>query len=80
MILAEVLSSANQVRANNHLIVIGLVTDPLVKALWQREARIEEDRLFIYGFGELSGPVGYIESDRNPFMHSIDVARTPYEM
>jgi len=59
-------------RAYNHVIVVGLPDDPIIQAAWQREALIGKDGIYIFGFGNL-------ESDRNPFLHSIGVKTTPYE-
>lgn len=66
-------------RAYAHLILIGLPTDPMIRLAWQREARIEEQGIYIYDFGHFTGNVGYIESDRNPFLHSPTVKIAPYE-
>jgi len=66
-------------RAYSHLVVVGLPTDPIIAQAWQRNARVEEDGFYIFGFGELRGILGYIESDRNPFLHSAAVASTPFE-
>jgi len=76
---ATLLSSPYQDRAFNHLVIIGLPDDPLVAKVWQREAAIEPDGIFVFGFGHFKGDIGYIESDRNPFLHSEAVARAPYE-
>lgn len=78
MTSAELLAGPHEVRVPHHLIAIGLPNDPVITAIWQREARIEDDRLYAFGFGALAGPIGYVEADRNPFLHSLDVARTPY--
>ena len=66
-------------RAFNHVIVVGLPSDPLITAAWQREAAMEDGGIFVFGFGHFKGTLGYIESDRNPFLHSAAVARAPYE-
>lgn len=66
-------------RAYNHLIVIGLPTDPVVARVWQREARVEDDGLFVFGYGHLRGILGYLESDRNPFLHGREIAVAPFE-
>jgi hypothetical protein len=65
--------------AYNHLIVVGDLHDPLVQAAWQREARPVANGIYIFGMGYLSGDVGYIESDRNPFLHGQAIAIAPYE-
>lgn len=66
-------------RAYSHLVIIGLPDDPLVAAVWQREARIMKQGFYVFGFGYLPGDVGYIESDRNPFLHSDGIVSTPFE-
>jgi hypothetical protein len=76
---ATLLSGPIEDRAFNHVVVVGLPDDSLVAAVWQREAKIEPGGMFIFGFGHLKGDIGYIESDRNPFMHSEKIARAPYE-
>ncbi|MEI7732775.1 MAG: hypothetical protein WCO56_24600 [Verrucomicrobiota bacterium] len=68
-----------EVRALDHLVIIGLPDDPLIRAAWQREARAEDGGLYIFGFGHLRGDIGYIESDRNPFLHGRFIPRAPYE-
>jgi len=65
--------------AYNHLILVGLPSDPLIAAAWQREARAGKDSLFIFGFGHLAGDIGYIESDRNPFLHAAVIPTAPFE-
>jgi hypothetical protein len=76
---ALLLKGPVQDRAFNHLVIIGLPDDVLVATVWQREAAIEPGGIFVFGFGHFKGDIGYIESDRNPFMHSEAVARAPYE-
>ena len=66
-------------RAYHHLIIIGLPTDPAVARVWQREAKVEAGGLFIFGYGHLRGTLGYLESDRNPFLHSREIAAAPFE-
>jgi hypothetical protein len=63
----------------NHLILVGPSDDPIVKAAWQREARFEQGGMYIFGFGHLRGDIGYIESDRSPFLHSAYVRQAPFE-
>ncbi|MDE1163387.1 MAG: hypothetical protein PW792_15800 [Acidobacteriaceae bacterium] len=65
--------------AYNHLIVLGRPDDPLVVAAWQREATFSEKGVYVYGFGGFSGEVGYVEADRNPFLHAINIPTAPYE-
>jgi len=66
-------------RAYDHLVLVGLVDDPLLRAAWQREARIDKEDWYIFGFGHLRGTLGYVESDRNPFLHGVAIALTPFE-
>jgi hypothetical protein len=66
-------------RAYNHLVLVGLPSDPLIATAWQREARQTAAGFYIFGFGTLSGDVGYIESDRNPFLHSQGIPSAPFE-
>jgi hypothetical protein len=63
----------------SHLILIGPPDDPIVQAAWQREARPESGGFYIFGFGNLRGDLGYIESDRSPFLHSVNVRQAPFE-
>jgi len=65
--------------AYHHLVLVGLPSDPLVQLAWQHEAAVEEGGFYIFGFGHLQGDIGYIESDRNPFLHSAAIAAAPYE-
>lgn len=67
-------------RAYSHLVIMGLVDDPLIKAAWQREARLLPDGgWYAFGYGNLSGDLGWVESDRNPFLHGAAIAKTPFE-
>jgi len=66
-------------RAYSHLILVGLPDDPMIAAAWQREALVETGGFYVFGFGHVRGDLGYIESDRNPFLHSWAIARAPYE-
>jgi hypothetical protein len=66
-------------RAYNHLVLVGLATDPLIQTAWQREARAIDGGFYIFGFGNLTGDLGYIESDRNLFLHSRDIPVAPFE-
>jgi hypothetical protein len=72
-------SSSPEARAYHHLILVGLPEDPLIHAAWQREAAVEDGGFYIFGFGHLKGTLGYIESDRNPYMHSSEIKASPYE-
>jgi hypothetical protein len=65
--------------AYNHLVLVGMPQDPLIATVWQREAMPSPGGMYIFGFGHLQGDIGYIESDRNPFLHSQEIASTPYE-
>jgi hypothetical protein len=65
--------------AYNHLLILGDMQDPLIQEAWQREARATADGMYIFGIGYLKGDIGYIESDRNPFLHSQKIAYAPYE-
>ncbi len=76
---ADLLAAKQGERALNHLVVIGLPTDPLIAAVWQHEARAEPGGLYVFGWGHFKGDIGYVESDRNPFMHSAGIATAPYE-
>lgn len=66
-------------RAYNHLVLVGLASDPMIETAWQREARAIDGGFYVFGFGNLTGDIGYIESDRNLFLHSRDVAVAPFE-
>jgi hypothetical protein len=72
-------AAAPAARAYSHIIVIGLPTDPLIEAGWQREAKVSDGDFYIFGFGHFKGDIGYIESDRNPFLHSRKIPTAPYE-
>lgn len=66
-------------RAYSHIIAIGLPGDPLIRMAWQREAKVEAGGFYIFGWGHLTGDVGYIESDRNPFLHGSAIGIAPFE-
>jgi hypothetical protein len=67
-------------RALSHLVLVGLPSDPLVARAWQREARMRADGgLYVFGFGHFRGDIGYLESDRNPFLHSQAIDQAPFE-
>ena len=66
-------------RAFDHLVLIGMPDDPLIAKAWNREAHIEGNECYVFGFGHIQGDVGYIESNRNPFLHGKAVDQTPYE-
>jgi hypothetical protein len=75
----QLLSAPFAQRAYSHLILVGLPTDPLIRVAWQREAQITPSGFYVFGFGNLKGNIGYIESDRNLFLHSPGVSTTPFE-
>jgi hypothetical protein len=66
-------------RAYNHLLLIGLPDDPMISAAWQHEARLENGVFTIFGWGHLRGDIGYLESDRNPFLHGAGIPAAPFE-
>ena len=87
---AQIVSSADLIkappeeRAFNHLVLVGLPSDPVIQQAWLRDATVIKnsagvDGLYIFGFGNLLGDIGYIESDRNPFLHSVVIKQAPYE-
>ncbi len=63
----------------NHVIVVGLPNDALVRQAWQHEARVESGGWSGFGFGVVAGEVGWIESGFNPWLHSDAIAKPPYE-
>jgi hypothetical protein len=66
--------------AHNHLVVIGLQSqDPLLVKVWGYEATINEKDKSVYseGWGYMQGDIGWVESDRNPFLHSRRIASAP---
>jgi hypothetical protein len=73
------LNGAPTARGFAHLVCVGLPEDPLIQAAWGREARRIDGGLYVFGFGHLRGDIGYIESDRNPFLHSRFIEKVPYE-
>jgi hypothetical protein len=75
----QLLSSDPTALAYNHLILIGTPdADPVLSA-WQREAVVRPGSIYVFGHGHLSGDIGYIESDRNPFLHAASIPFAPYE-
>lgn len=66
-------------RALNHLVLIGLPGDPLIETAWQREARQTPEGFYVFGFGTFKGDIGYVESDRNLFLHSSGIDAAPFE-
>ena len=65
--------------AFNHVLLIAKSDDPLLQKVWQREAVISRNSIYAFGFGNLQGSLGYIESDRNPFLHAANIAKAPFE-
>ena len=68
--------------AHNHLIVIGLRSqDPLLDKTWGFGAGVDEASKSFYatGYGYMSGDVGWVESDRNPFLHSRRIKSAPQD-
>jgi hypothetical protein len=65
-------------RAYTNLIVVGLQDDPMIQKVWQHEAKIDGNRIYVHGVGRLEGDIGYVESERNPFLYSADIDRVPY--
>jgi hypothetical protein len=65
--------------AYNHVILIGLADDAILKQAWQNEAVVSSGSLYVFGFGNMRGSLGYIESDRNPFLHAGNIPKAPYE-
>jgi len=66
--------------AHNHLVVIGLRSqDPLLIKVWGFDATIDETKKTTYseGWGYLQGDIGWVESDRNPFLHSHRIKSAP---
>jgi hypothetical protein len=69
--------------AYNHLIVIGLRdNDPLIDKVWEHYASIDGKTRSFYaqGWGHLAGDLGYIEADRNPFLHTRRIKEAPFEV
>ena len=66
-------------RAFHHLVLVGLPNDPMIRQAWQQEARVEDNGLYVYDFGHFRGDIGYVESDRNPFLHGAAIKMAPFE-
>jgi hypothetical protein len=69
--------------AYNHLVVVGLKdNDPLIDKIWEHYASIDMKAKSFYaqGWGHLSGDLGYIEADRNPFLHTRRMKDAPFEI
>ncbi|GAT32555.1 hypothetical protein TSACC_2954 [Terrimicrobium sacchariphilum] len=72
--------AAYNLAAQNHLVVIGRPSqDPLMKKVLGEMVGIDEEtrRLQSLGWGQFEGDVGWIESDRNPFLHSRRTKAAP---
>jgi hypothetical protein len=66
--------------AHNHLVVIGLASqDSLLQKIWGYTTTIDEGKKSVYaeGWGYMSGDIGWVESDRNPFLHSQRIRTVP---
>jgi hypothetical protein len=66
--------------AHNHLVVIGLPSkDALLKKVWGHTVSVDEAKQSLYsqGWGYLQGDIGWIECDRNPFLHSPKIRTAP---
>ena len=77
-------------RAFQNIVLVGLPDDPIIGEAWLKDARLiapagsgvagkDASGLYVFGFGNLLGDIGYIESGRNPFLHSEVIPKTPYE-
>jgi hypothetical protein len=78
----QLVSAPAERRAYNHLVLLGLAGlagDPMIAAATQREARPEPGGFYVFGFGHFTGDIGYIEGDRNPFLHGAAIAKAPFE-
>lgn len=79
----QIIASTPTALAYNHLVLIGTPDADPVQSVWQREAAIgyggRAGDIYVYGFGHLRGDIGYIESDRNPFLHAATIPFAPYE-
>ena len=75
----QLVSEGAERRAYNHLVLVGLANDPMIAAATQHEAKPEPGGFYTFGFGHFTGDIGYIESDRNPFLHGAAIAKTPFE-
>ncbi len=78
---ADAQHSADQpeLLAYNHVLLIGFADDALLQRAWQREARFVNDSAYVFGFGCFQASLGYIESDRNPFLHASSIPTAPFE-
>ncbi len=65
-----------------HLVVIGLPgQDALLDQVWGFAAQVEPAgrNVHILGYGDLQGDLGWIESERNPFLHSPRIDTNPFD-
>jgi hypothetical protein len=68
--------------AHNHLVVIGLESkDALLSKIWGYTTTIDETKKSVYaeGWGYMTGDIGWVESDRNPFLHSQRIKSAPQD-
>lgn len=68
--------------ACNHLVVIGLKSqDPVMAKTWGTTASLDEATASFYmeGYGHLQGDLGFVESDRNPFLHSQQTRASDFD-
>ncbi len=57
--------------AYNTLVIVGLKgQDPLLEKCWGHQAAIDGKQLYRLGYGRMSGDIGYVECDWNPFLYS----------
>ncbi len=79
----QLLKSDPTAIAYNHIILIGKPDEDPIQSAWQREATIgyggKASDIYVFGYGHLRGDLGYIESDRNPFLHAANIPFAPYE-
>ena len=83
---AELLKGLNHERnyhraAFNHLLLVGLPqADPLLIKCADHTVKITTAEAFFHclGYGEFTGDLGWIETDRNPFAYSQRIATAPF--
>jgi hypothetical protein len=79
---ADFAKSTPEDQGFNNIVLVGMPDDPVIDQAWLRDARLlpgPTPGMYVFGFGNLLGDIGYIESDRNPFMHAIAIKQAPYE-
>jgi len=67
--------------AFNHLVVVGIPDqDSLLRKVWGHQERLESASRSVYrlGYGTLTGSVGVVGSDWNPFLYSQAVTNNGY--